>query len=1061
MRKFLTVALSVLATFFSVTLVHGQNTIHVRGRVLNENGQPVQKASVLVKGATTGVSTDDNGNFEIVAPSNGTLIISSVNYAASNIRIAGRPSIEIVLAASTASSLNEVVVVGYGTQKKSDVTGSVVKISAATLQEVPTANVIASLKGRTAGVDIVSNSATPGGGGQIRIRGSRSMATSQGQSDGLDQPLIVLDGIPFGGSVNDINPDEIVSLDILKDASATAIYGSRGSGGVILITTRRGKTGRPVMSYNAYYGVSSILGELKTYDGKGYAQLKADAAALNSATPGTTSYALTAAEAAGLAAGTSTDWQKLIYRHGFTTSNQLSLSGGNEITQYGLGAGYYNETGIIPNQKFERYSLHFSLDHTINRHLKIGISSLNTLTYSNTPGGSGVAGTLLRFSPLTSPYNAGGTVNLFPLVGSVDAAAFVNPLTLKTRKDAILAKTRRIRTFNSLYGEWSIISGLKYRINVGVDYSQQQGDNYSGPNTFVNTNLTLADATATVSNSEAYTYTIENVLTYDKTFAEKHRLTFTGLFSTQKDHAQSSSFNGKGFPADYVWDANLTLANTVTANTTAGANSFADRGLLSFMARVNYAFDNRFLLTATVRRDGASVLSPNNRYFTYPAIGAGWNIYNEHFMQGLSIVNSLKIRGGWGITSNQGVAPYSTLGALTTSTYNFGQATPGLLGTYLVTSLANPNLHWESTSQTNIGVDFGLLKNRISGSIDVYDQRTKDILLSQNLPQSNGAGTTTANLGKTKGHGIEINLSTINIQTASGFTWSTDFNFSIIREEIVQLQNPTVKNDISNGWFVGQPLTVIYDLKKIGIWQTADSANGTLATQTSPSQLPGQIRVQDISGPNGKPDGKIDANDRQIIGNFQPKWEGGFTSRFAYKGFDLSVVMFARMGMKVLVPYLTDDGSAQGYSFFMQSRVNQLKVNYWTRNNPTNDFPRPDASTDRFIWGSTLGYRDGSFIKVRSINLGYTVPSKVLSRAGITSLRVYITAENPFILYSPFVKAGYGPDPEGNGYGGGVSTLNAGSSVGAGGANGAGRQISVNANNPSTRQFNAGINLKF
>src|SRR5882724_107348 len=306
LRKFLTVALSVLATFFSVTLVHGQNTIHVRGRVLNENGQPVQKASVLVKGATTGVSTDDNGNFEIVAPSNGTLIISSVNYAASNIRIAGRPSIEIVLAASTASSLNEVVVVGYGTQKKSDVTGSVVKITAATLQEVPAANVIASLKGRTAGVDIVSNSATPGGGGQIRIRGSRSMATSQGQSDGLDQPLIVLDGIPFGGSVNDINPDEIVSLDILKDASATAIYGSRGAGGVILITTRRGNSGKVTFNFDTYYGISKVMKELRVFNGPEYAQLKLDAAEGNSVNPGTNNqYKLSTAEQAALNAGVS------------------------------------------------------------------------------------------------------------------------------------------------------------------------------------------------------------------------------------------------------------------------------------------------------------------------------------------------------------------------------------------------------------------------------------------------------------------------------------------------------------------------------------------------------------------------------------------------------------------------------------------------------------------------------------------------------------------------------------------------------------------------------------
>jgi len=1059
LRNFLAVAACAAMVFLFAPPLYAQNSIRIKGRVLNESGQPVAKASVLIRGTKTGVSTDNDGNFTIDAPSNATLLISSINYEAASMRVDGHPTMDIMLKAAS-NSLNEVVVVGYGSQKKSDVTGSVAKISAATLQEVPSANMIASLKGRTAGVDIVSNSATPGGGGQIRIRGNRSLATSQGQSDGLDQPLIVLDGIPFGGSINDINPDDILSLDILKDASATAIYGSRGSGGVILITTRRGRTGKGVISYNSYYGVSRVLGELKVFNGTEYAQFKADATALNSTSPGSSSYALTAAEKTGLTNGTNTDWQKLVYQHGITTNNQLSLSGGNESTQYGLGSGYYSEQGIIPNQKFERYSLRTTLDHQINRHLKVGINSLNTLTITNTPGGAGVPGNLLRMSPLTSPYNPDGTVNLNPLFGSVDAA-FVTPLTLKTRKDAILNRARGLRTFNSLYGEWSIISGLKYRINVGLDYSQQKSDNYSGPNTYVNTNTTLADATATVSNNESYTYTVENILSYDKTFAEKHRLTFTGLFSTQKDHSQNSSFNAKGFPADYVWDANLALANSVTANTTAGTNTFAERGLVSLMARINYAFDNRFLLTATVRRDGASVLAPGHQYFTYPALGAGWNISNEKFMNGISLFNNLKLRGGWGITSNQGVAPYATLGPLNVSTYNFGQAIAGQQAAYVINSLPNPGLHWESTSQTNVGVDFGMLNNRISGSIDVYDQRTKDILITQNLPQSNGAGSTQTNLGKTKGHGIEINLSTINIQTKSGFTWSTDFNFAIIREQVVQLQDPTVKNDISNGWFVGQPLTVIYDLKKIGIWQTADSANGTLAKQTSPSQLPGQIRVEDISGTNGKPDGKIDANDRQIIGNFQPKWEAGFTTRFSYKGFDLSAVIFARMGMKVLVPYLAADGGANGFPFFMQSRVNQLKVNYWTRTNPTNEFPRPDAGTDRFIWGSTLAYQDGSFIKMRSINLGYTISAKTLNKVGIQSLRVYLTAVNPFILYSPFVKAGYGPDPEGNGYGGGVTTQNAGSSVGAGGTNGGGRQVSVNANNPSTRQFNAGLSLKF
>jgi len=1046
--------------------VQAQTTIHVVGRVISDSGQPVAKATIVVKGSKSGVSSDDRGNFEIEAPPNGTLIISSVGYASSTINVAGRHSIEIALASSS-NQLDQVIVVGYGTQKKSDVTGSVARVTGATLAEVPTANFITELQGRTAGVDIVNNSATPGGGGQIRIRGNRSMATATNAAltnantiaDNLDQPLVVLDGIPFGGSVNDIDPDNIASLDILKDASATAIYGSRGSGGVILITTKRGRMGKSQMTYNGYYGISSILGEMKVFNGPEYAQLKADAAALNSATPNSTSYPLTAAEQAGLTAGTSTDWQKLIYRNAMTTSNNLSLSGGNETTQFGLGASYYDQQGIIPNQNFERFSLRTTIDHYISKHLKIGLNTINSLAYTNTPGGAGVPGGLMRLSPLVSPYNPNGTVNLFPLVGSIDASAYVNPLTLKTAATAILARQRRLQTFNSLYGEWQIIPGLKYRINVGLNYAQNQSDNYNGPNTYVNVNTSLAAATATIGNAESYTYVLENVLTYDKTFAEKHHLTFTGLYSAQKDHSQSSGFLGTGFPANYVQDANLNLAATVVADPN-NPGTFAERGLLSYMARVNYAYADRYLLTATVRTDGSSVLSPGNQYFTYPALALGWNIMNENFMRDVSVINNLKLRGGWGITSNQGVAPYSTLGLLNTSTYNFGQAAPGEVSTYLVSSLANTHLHWEQTAQTNLGVDFGFLHNRISGTLDVYQQKTKDILLQETLPASNGASSVTTNLGRTTGKGIEINLSTINIQTASGFSWSTDFNFYLNREKITALA-PGQTADIPDGWFVGQPLTVIYDVKKIGIWQTADSLDGKLQAQTSPAQLPGNIKVQDISGPSGKPDGKIDANDRQVIGNFQPKWEGGFTSRMSYKNFDFNFVIFARMGMKVVAPYLTTDGTANGYDFFMQSRINQLKVDYWTRTNPTNAFPRPDASLQSFPFASTLGYRDGSFIKMRSINLGYTVPSKALNRAGITSLRIYVTALNPFIIYSPFVKDGFGPDPEGNGYGGAVSSTAAGGSTGVGGTNGQSRQITVNANNPSTREFNIGLSLKF
>ncbi|MHA4809468.1 SusC/RagA family TonB-linked outer membrane protein [Flavitalea flava] len=1061
LSKPLALTLCILAIFIPAFSLQAQNTIHIKGRILNESGQPVIKATILVKGSKTGVSSDETGNFEIVAPSDATLLVSSVGFTNSSIRVAGRPSIEISLTPS-ANSLSQVIVVGYGTQKRQDVTGSVVSVSANTLQEVPTANVISELKGRAAGVDIVSNSSSPGASGQIRIRGNRSLsaelpnnniAGTVSNNDALNAPLMVVDGIPYGGSINDLNPDDIASLDILKDASATAIYGSRGSGGVLLITTRRGKPGKAVMSYSGYYGLSNATGDYKVYNGAGYAALKAEAQAGNSVNPGTTAYGLTTAEQAGLANNTSTDWQKLIYQQGHATNHQLSLAGGNETTRFSLGAGYYRETGIIPGQDFTRYSLRATVDHQINRKLKIGINILNSLSYMDPNSGqNNPTQGLVRLSPLVSPYNADGSVNKLPQTGSIDGAT-VNPLSIKYNAAAILNRDRRLRTFNSLYGEWEIIKGLKYRVNVGLDYLQDQQGTYSGPNTFYNSSTALSGANESVLNAEAWTYTVENLLTYDKTIREKHRITFTGLYSFQKDHTQSSAFSGNGIPADYIQNYNLGLAGSVNANTTSpGNNSFSERGLISYMARLNYAFDNRFLFTATVRTDGSSVLSPGNQYFTYPALAAGWNIGNEKFMNTIPAVTSLKLRGGWGITSNQGINPYATLGALSTNAYNFGPVTLGQNSGYLVTSLANKSLKWQSTSEYNIGIDFGLFKNRITGAIEVYDQRTSNILLQESLPGSNGAGNTIVNAGKTKGNGFELSISSINVQTPGGFTWSTDLNFSVDRGKIVQLQNPALKKDIANGWFVGQPISVIYDVKKTGIWQTADSASARTF-----GQRPGQIRVEDISGPNGKPDGKIDANDAQVIGNYQPNWTGGLTNRFAYRNFDLSVVMYARMGQTVAVTYITSDGGAQGFDFFNNGRNNQVKTDYWTPSHATNAFPRPDASADKFLYASTLAYQDGSFIKMRSINLGYTLSPKLLNRAGISSVRMYLTAINPFIIYSPLVRSGLGLDPEGNGYAGGVTTAVTGGSVPTIPL----RAITVGLNAPPTRQFNLGVNVKF
>lgn len=1043
--------------FLTVALIQGsqaQNQTSIKGRITSEQNQPIAGASVVVKGTKIGVTSNADGFYEISVPAKAVLVFTSVGYASREVAITSSNIVNITLV-NVANNLDQVVVVGYGTQRKKDVTGAVVSLSAATLKEVPSSNMIDQLKGRAAGVSIVSNGAVPGAVPQIRIRGNRTLTTSISASDNLDGPLYVVDGIPYGGTL-DLNPSDIANMEILKDASATAIYGSRGSGGVILITTKRGRTGKPVMSYDGYYGITSVMGKYNVYNGQEYAQFKRDAATYNRAAPGTTGYPLTSAEAAALAAGVSTDWQDLIYQKGYSESHQLALQGGTEGTQYGLGAGFFRETGIIPNQRYDRFNLRATIDQRISKRIKIGLNTLNTLSYQNTPGGGGVPGGLVSTTPLASPYNTDGKVNLFPRIGSIDAAQ-VSALTLITKSSSILARSRNLRTFNSLYAEVNILEGLRYRFNAGLNFSQNNFNGYAGPLTYVNGATVQSSSSANVNNTEFWDYNFQNLLYYDKTIKEKHKIGFTGLFEVVKNHSQGSGMSVTGVPADYIRSSNFALAS----GTPTASGSFTEQGLLSFMGRLNYAYNNRYLLTATLRRDGSSTLAPGHQYFNYPAIGLGWNLSEEAFMKNAGFVSNLKLRGGWGISGNRNVSPYSTLGALSAGYYNFGTGTAGQQLAYTVTNLPALNLGWQSTSQTDIGLEFGFLENRITGSVDWYMQKTKDILLSVNLPPSNGANSTFANLGKTEGKGIEISLSADIIQNkkAGAFNWSADLVYFFNREKITQLSTPQEKSNIGNGWFVGQPLTVIYDYKKVGIWQTEDSAKGLIAAQTSPVQFPGQIRVQDVDG-----DGKITPKDRQILGNFQPSWEGGITNRFYYKHFDLSVVVYARMGMKMVVPYITGNSTGGGgFGFFNQGRQNQVKTNYWTRSNPTNDFPAPDASNAVAYFASTLGYQDGSFIKCRSINLGYELPQQLIKKTGLTSARIYVNATNPFIIYAPFVKAKFGPDPEGNGY----TQTNDGTSsstvtpTGAGESGTPGRQITANLNNPAVRQFTVGLNLKF
>ncbi|MFA0964970.1 SusC/RagA family TonB-linked outer membrane protein [Roseivirga sp. BDSF3-8] len=1009
------VALVFLVFGLSIGSLQAQDRITVSGQVTGgvSDDEALPGVTVLLKGTTIGATTDIEGRYTLSnVPASDTLVFSYVGYESIEVPVNGRRTIDIQLAESL-EMLQEVVVVGYGSQKRSDVTGSLVSVDAEKIAEVPAAEGVASaLKGRIAGVQITQTSARPGGDPQIRIRGNRSL------SGGANEPFIVVDGIPYSGSLNDINPNDIVSFNVLKDASATAIYGSRGANGVILITTKRGQPGQTSFSYNGYTGYTTTLGEYDLMDGQEFAALKLY-----------TESNFTPAERESLLNGRSTNWQDLLIDDGLINNHNLSVSGGSETTRYAVSAGYFNQTTVFPGQGFERYNAKLSLDQEVNDWLSIGISSLNSISYRDGESASPMFN-ILTLSPLYNPYNENGEINETPAVGSLDPN-LVNPLTLY-REDNWIEERRRIRTFNTGYLQIKLpVEGLSYKLNAGFDYSQDEYGAFYGAVTPMR-NIDNGNA-AYVRNSDRWSYTIENLINYERSFGD-HSLNFTGLYSVQEEEYNQSGVNAVGLLADDLLYYNLSLS----ANTTVPQDVFnyTRWGIMSFMARANYNYKDRYVATVTVRRDGSSRLADGNEWFTYPAFAVGWNVHNEPFLQGNPVLSALKLRAGYGRTSNQAIAPYRSIGQLDQIRYNFGPEN-GVIGFY-VSNLPNTELTWEFTNSMNVGVDFGLFTNRITGSVDYFNNRTDGVLQDVDLPITSGiVGSYTQNIGETMGEGIEIQMSGEAIEATSRdeFGLGFDLNFTSYRTEILQLTEGRDQN-IDNGWFVGEPINVLFDYEKIGIWQLDEADEAAVY-----GQAPGDIRVKDQDG-----DGDIDGDDRVILGQLDPKWSFGFTARARYMGFDLAVVTFGSFGNE-LVSTLYQMNSAYPVNS-LEGRRNGPDVDYWTEDNPTNEFPRPGRNTVRF--GSTTGYFSGDFMKIRSINLGYTLPPSFLDNLGLKSARVYATVSNPFqAFFSDYVDyGGLDPEPTGRGTTNSVTP-------------GLGNNLVVSPDTPPVRTYLFGVNVSF
>ena len=1011
----------MFAVFFLllITVCAQAQNITVKGKVTDESGAGVPNASVAVKGTSTGVSTAGDGSFQISAPSNGTLVISSIGFSTIEIPIQGKATLNVTLR-TAGSSMEQVVVIGYGTQRREAVTGSVSSIKGGELREVPSSNITQALQGRLPGVEISQTSTQPGAAMQIRIRGTRSLT-------GNNDPLIVLDGIPFAGSIADINPNDVQSIDILKDASATAIYGSRGANGVVLITTNRGQRGRkPVISYNAYYGTQKRFAEYPMMDAREFLALR-KAAGLYP-TPGTDE---------DTTGKTNTDWQDLFYRTGIVTSNDVNLSGGTDQGSYSFGLGYYQNQAVIPTQQYKRYSLRGSLDQSVGKYVRIGFTTYDN--YNLNQGNQVGLYNVLSMSPLASPYNPDGTLKR-TIKMPLDEQFLVTRSVVDSLKDLWLSETRGFASYNSVYGEVKIpwVEGLKYRVNLGLDFIQNNGGNYTG--TGVNSTNATTPSSASISNSQTYHWTIENLLTYDHTFAQKHNVNVVALYSAEQNKYMASSASARSIANDQFQYYNL--GATLDANSINVGGAYSLRGLQSVMGRVMYSYENRYMLSATVRSDGSSVLAPGYQWHTYPAISAGWNIARESFMQGIKLINNLKLRAGYGQTANQAVNPYQTMGALSVRPYNFGPT--GYAPGYYVSQSPNPRLGWESSVTWNYGVDFSILNNRLSVTVEHYITNTRGLLQNVALPQTAGVGFYTGNVGKTQNKGWEFSLNGTILNNQNGWTWDAGFNLYTNQNKIVSLASGA-QQDVGNSWFVGHNINAIYDYQYLGLWQKGDPYLNIL----EPGGNIGMIKVKYTGdyNPDGTPKRAIGAEDRQIL-DVEPKFQGGFNTRLSYKGFDLAVVAaFKSGGILISTLYGTT-----GYLNMESGRRNNVKIDYWTLNNITARYPNPAGlySGDNPKYASTLSYFDASYLKIRTLTLGYNF-SRSLIKSSNVKMRMYFTAQNPFVFFSPYYKQS-GLDPEPNSYGDQNQAVNSSYQR---------RMLIVGFNTPSTRNYIVGVNLTF
>lgn len=987
-------------------------THQVKGTVKDAKGEPLIGATIMIKGTDKGTVTDLDGNFALDIPDGATLTVSYVGFNSQDIRPGAQHSLNVNLLEDN-NTLNELVVVGYGVQKKSDVTGALVRVSEKDLSERPVANALEAMQGKAAGVDITSNE-RPGEIGTIYVRGVRSLSAS-------NSPLYVVDGVPIMSTsgIETLNPNDIASIDVLKDASATAIYGSRGANGVILVTTKQGLAGKTTINYNGsitwehLHDYSRMMNAGEYIDFRRWAYYYSnpsvyprgdkpteenDYKIFNGSSDPTAWANIKRGWENGTWDGSKVEtynWGGLVTRTGITHEHTLSVSGGSEKMKGYASFGYLNNEGTVKDESYERFTLKSNLEITPAKWFLFGVNMNGT--YSNQYYGqnirpaqsmfpdqpSNLYATSTGMFPYAKPYDAEGNRIDYP--GADDAVKTVAEEWLYNQN-----KRRLMRFMGNAYAELNIgeivpaIKGLRYRINFGPDLKSYRNGNYQDAKSVSRVG---SPNYASLTNQSDISWTLDNLIYYNNTFG-KHSIGLTLLQSATKYHYDSSTMSATDIPlASAKWNA-LTKQNISKLDN--WGSSLVERQLLSYMYRINYDFANKYLLTVSGRWDGASQLAEGNKWAFFPSVAMGWRMEEEAFMKDINWIQQLKLRFGVGVTGNSAIDPYQTKGAVVSLYYPFGNNSVAgrVPSEYLINggdvAMANQDLTWEKTTQYNLGLDFSLLKGRISGVFDFYISKTRDLLMAMSIPSLNGYTNTYANIGKTSNVGFDLTINTINIKLKD-FEWATSINTAWQKDKIDELSNGK-EDDINNNWFIGQSLGVIYGYQSAGLWKEEDAEEMAKFNANGHKFEVGMARPVDQNK-----DYKIDPNDdRVIIGNTRPRWTFGMTNNFTYKNIDLSIMVYGRFGYTV-----NTDGEWEG------GRYAQRAISYYNENNKNSEYQKPIYNVgggDPYY--GILGYKKGGYLNIRNISLGYTFPKNLIHRCGLSNCRIFLQARNPGRIFS-------------------------------------------------------------